>query len=44
MQGSFVVNLGMMQGSSMKWTELSNVKDSNTTSLYVYECMVDVPK
>lgn len=44
-QGSFVVNMGtLMKGGTVKWTMLDTVKDTNTTSLYVYQCMVDIPE
>lgn len=45
LQGSFVVNMGMIQaGKDVKWTNLATIKDTNTTSLYVYESTVDIPK
>ena len=38
-----MVNISPM-GDTMKWTPLGKVMDSNTTSLYLYEMMVDVPR
>lgn len=42
--GSFVVNMGVIDpGKEVKWTTLDTIKDSNTTSLYVYESTVNIP-
>lgn len=40
-QGNFTVNMIDMKG---KMTTLSTMKDTNTTSLYVYQAMVDIPE
>lgn len=39
-----MVNIGMLVGSKVEWSTLATIKDSNTTSLYVYESMVTIPE
>lgn len=39
-----MVNLGQFMGAKVKWTTLDTIKDSNTTSLYIYTSSVMIPE